>query len=168
MNRLLLAATLLICSTLPAQNPKAAKDPFQPLQFLLGTWVGEGSGDPGKGTGGFTIKSDLENHVLIRTNFAEYPATAERPAYRHDDLLITYSEGDALKAIYFDNEGHVIHYNVTASADGVVYVSEGPGPGFRLTYRAPDKDHLTLKFEIAPPGKPGEFRTYIEATAHRR
>jgi len=27
---------------------------------------------------------------------------------------------------------------------------------------------VTLKFEIAPPGKPNEFKTYIEASADRK
>jgi hypothetical protein len=36
-----------------------------------------------------------------------------------------------------------------------------------LTYRKTGPDSLALKFEIAPPGKPGAYAPYIEATAHR-
>jgi hypothetical protein len=82
--------------------------------------------------------------------------------------MIVYKEStDAkLHAIYFDMEDHVIHYTVEPSADGnsVQFVSES----FRLTYRKAGADSLALKFEIAPPGKPGAYATYIDATAHRK
>jgi hypothetical protein len=169
MKRSLPLTILLFAVTVAAiaQSPAKSEDPFGRLAFLVGDWVGDGSGDPGNGSGGFTIKPDLEEHVLVRTNYARYPATADRPAYRHDDLMITYPEGGDLKAVYFDNEGHVIHYKISTTANTAVFVSEGPGPGFRLTYKRTDKDHLALKFEISPPDKPGEFKTYIEATAKR-
>jgi hypothetical protein len=160
---------LLFLAALPA-FPQKLPDWYKPLfnsVDLVGNWVGEGGGDAGKGSGEFSFKLDLQGHVLVRTNHADYPATAERPPYRHDDLMITYAEGDALKAIYFDNEGHVIHYKVSTTADSAVFVSESPGPSFKLTYRQTDKDHLAIKFEIAPVDKPGEFKTYIEATAKR-
>jgi hypothetical protein len=35
--------------------------------------------------------------VIVRTNEASFTATADRAAWRHDDLLAIYSEGGALK-----------------------------------------------------------------------
>jgi hypothetical protein len=82
--------------------------------------------------------------------------------------MIVYKEtGESkLRAIYFDVEDHVIHYAVEPEADGnsVQFVSEN----FRLTYRKTGADSLALKFEIAPPGKPGAYATYIDATARRK
>jgi len=40
-------------------------------------------------------------------------------------------------------------------------------PRFRLTYRKTGPDMLGIRFEIAMPGKPDAFTTYIEATARR-
>ena len=70
-----------------------------------------------------------------------------------------------LRAIYFDNEGHVIQYAVNPAADGVVFVTEGASSAtrYRLTYASAGTGRLKLKFEIAPPGK--DFATYIEASA---
>ena len=161
-----LTAALLSAATLiQAQAP--APDPFAPLRFLVGAWQGEeGKGQPGQPSkGGFTLSKDLGGKVLVRRNFAEYPAQGGRAAFRHDDTMTIYAEGSALKALYVDNEGHVIHYGVTKEGDGAVFLSEGPGPRFRMTMAPKSADLLGIRFEIAPPGK--DFSTYIEATAKR-
>jgi hypothetical protein len=158
MRRLLLLAFL--CSA------ALAADDWGPAQFLVGKWMGEGSGEPGKGTGSFSFTPDLQGKVLVRKSFAEYPAANGRPASRHDDLMIVYrDDAGKLRATYFDSEGHVIQYAVNSSGDGVAFVSDGPGPRYRLTYANTGKDGLRLKFEIAPPGK--DFTQYIDAAAHR-
>jgi hypothetical protein len=41
-------------------------------------------------------------------------------------------------------------------------------PAYRLTYTADAADELAIKFEIAPPDKPGQFATYITARATRK
>ena len=79
----------------------------------MGEWIGVGSGKPGEGAGGFALHLDLQNTILVRTNYSEFPAIKEKPAYRHDDLMIVYQSGDgSMRGIYFDNEQHVIHYDV--------------------------------------------------------
>lgn len=146
----------------------AGAQDWSPVQFLVGEWIGEGSGAPGQGTGGFSFALDLQGKLLIRKSFAEYPPAAGKPAFRHDDLMVVYREEGGLRAIYFDNEGHVIRYAVHPAQDGaVVMESEGPRtePRYRMTYRKIDGDRLKIGFEIAPPGK--EFANYIEATARR-
>ncbi len=156
-----------------AQESKKA-DVLAPLEFLLGDWVGEGSGEPGRGSGGFTFKYDLDKKILVRTSFAEYPATKDRAGFSHRDLTLVYpdSAGGALRAIYFDNEGHVINYSVTAlpSQDGVQFVSDPTpsAPRYRLSYKKTGDLAVSIKFEIAPPGKPDAFSTYLEAGARRK
>jgi hypothetical protein len=167
----LLALSFLIPTILPAQQSK--DDAWAPVKFLLGDWIGEGGGQPGQGAGGFSFHPDLQGKILVRKNYADYPATKDRPAYRHDDLMIVYREsGDQdLRAVFFDNEGHVIHYSVPAGDGGnsVQFLSEvsAKRPRFRLTYVKTGDDRLSLKFEIAPPGQPDAFATYIEAKARR-
>jgi len=87
--------------------------------------------------------------------------------------MIIYRDSPAkeLRAIYFDNEGHVIHYTVTVLEGGMTmqFLSavSPSSPGYRLTYNLTSRNTLTLTFEIAPPGMPPTFSTYIEARAQR-
>lgn len=159
-----LIVAMLFCSL------GASGQDWGPLQFLIGHWSGEGNtADQGPGAGAFSFAPDLQGKILLRKNFAEYPAANGKPAYRHDDLMIVYHDGAThdLRAIYFDSEEHLIRYAVKPSGNSVEFLSEGPPdtPRFRLTYTGVGTDRLKLKFEIAPPGK--GFATYIEASAHR-
>jgi hypothetical protein len=146
---------------------------WTPLQFLVGRWVGEGDGGPGQGSGWCTFREDLQGKILVRTNHAEYPPVPDRPAVAHDDLMYIYPDpaDRRLRAIYFDVEGHVIHYRVEASeaGDAVQFLSDATpaSAGYRLTYRRTSRDTLHLMFEVAPPGKPNEFTAYIEADLRR-
>lgn len=149
-----------------------AEDDWGALHYLIGNWVGEGSGGPGVGSGSFSFEPDLKGTILVRKNRAEYPATKDRQAYTHDDLMIIFrdpsdnAEG-AMRAIYFDNEGHVIRYAVAMFGDRIVFTSEPSrtAPQYRFTYTRDGADKVAIKFEIAPPGK--GFSTYIEASAKR-
>ena len=163
-----IAAFLLLS---PAASPQTNPDvDWKPLAWLIGDWIGSGSGEPGQSSGNFSFQPDLQNKVLIRRSFAAYPATGEKPAYRHDDLMVVYPEGKGLQAVYFDSEGHMIRYAVEAAADGntVTFVSDAPAaaPHFRLTYHKTGDTTLSGKFEVAPPGKP--FTTYLEWTAQKK
>ncbi len=133
-----------------------APDPWKHLQFLTGEWVGEGSGSPGEGAGGCTFEFDLQKKVMVRKNYAVYPTS------RHDDLMVVYMESKTMKAIYFDNEDHVIHYTVEAGPDEVKFMSES----FRMTYRKAGGGKLSLDFDVAPPGKP--FANYIHAVLRKK
>jgi hypothetical protein len=120
----------------------------------------------------------LQGKILVRENYANYPATQDSPAYSHEDLMIVYRDitnpaGHQLRAIYFDSEGHIINYSVEArrseTGDSVQFLSDvsPSSPSFRLTYTQVSTDTLSLIFEIAPPGTPDAFSTYIEASVQR-
>ena len=143
-------------------------DVWAPLKLLVGDWKGEGAGEPGKGEGAFSFRFELGGKVLVRKSYTAFPAQAGRLANRHDDLLVVYAE-DGLRAIYWDSEGHVIRYRVTASGDTVTFLSDvsPSAPHFRLSYRATGKDTVFVRFEIAPPGKPEAFGTHLEGTSRR-
>jgi hypothetical protein len=167
-------SALFLIAFVPAlllAQPTAPPADWEPWRFLVGEWVGVGGGDPGQGTGGFTFSLDLQNRVLVRRNFADYPETAERKAFRHDDLMVIYQANEAARADYFDNEGHIIRYTVEIVKDNsAVFVSDStaPGPRFRLTYTKQGPDSMRIAFDIAPPGKPQVFAKYIEAVARRK
>jgi hypothetical protein len=168
---LLLLASLSVGESL-AQQPKETAN-WDSFRFLLGEWIGEGAGAPGEGTGAFSFDFDLQGKILIRKNRADYPATKDKAAYSHTDLMTIYREADgSLKAIYFDNEGNVIHYAVSFSKDQntLTFLSDPSpsSPRFRFIYSKATPDKLKLEFDIAPPGKPEAFSKYIEGAAHRK
>ena len=145
---------------------------WQAWQYLLGEWEGDHAGDPGQGTGTFSFTFDLDGNILVRKNHTVFPPTQEREGYYHDDLLIIYNEYNGEKrAIYFDNEQHVIHYAARVAQDGSTIILESdplPGmPQFRFTYLKTGSDSLNARFEMTPPGKPGAFFTYLEGPARR-
>ena len=45
----LLTACALLSAAAMAQTAATKPDPFQPVRFMVGDWVGEASGEPGKG-----------------------------------------------------------------------------------------------------------------------
>ena len=147
----------------------AEVDPFAALRFLLGEWRAVDT--PAGESGAFTFSLAVQDHVIIRTNEARYAATADRPASRHDDLLVIYSENASLKADYFDSEGHVIRYAVETRGQNQVTFVSAPGPReprYRLTYRVDAGDTLAGSFEIAPPDSPEAFTAYLSWKARRR
>jgi hypothetical protein len=164
-------ALLALASSCFGQESKRG-DRWGAWEFLLGEWVGEGSGDPGQGSGGFTLYLDIQSTILVRRNFANYPATKDRPAFSHEDLMVIYYENDRPQAMYFDNENHVIRYRVEFSKDSsaVTFLSEQvpSAPRFRFTYTKAPNEALRIAFDIAPPDKPDTFSRYVEAVARRK
>jgi hypothetical protein len=161
---------ILVCGELP--RAVAKDDLWEPFHFLIGDWVGEGK--EGQGSGHFSLTPDLGGKILVRRNHAELPAANGRPASVHEDLMVIYKsqDGKSSKAIYFDSEDHVINYTVTFSPDKetLTFISATvpSAPRFRLTYQKEAEDRVGIKFEIAPPGKAEEFKTYLEGKARKK
>jgi hypothetical protein len=151
--------TILAASLLPSQT----RNPWESLDFLLGTWNATASDSHGA----TTFKSDLDKHIVVRTNFAEY-TKGPQAGTRHDDLMIIYFDppGKPPRAIYFDSEGHTIRYSLTFPApNSVVFESEPsqPGPRYRLSHSVNGKK-FEGKFEIAPPGT-SDYKPYLTWTS---
>jgi hypothetical protein len=165
---------LLFVSIFYSSNAQQTTNPWSKWDYLLGEWIGDGKGEPGEGKGSFTLTSDLDKNVLVRINHTEYQPTKDRPALNHEDIMIVYSgnTGASAKAIYFDNEKHVINYIISYSDDGndIILTSEAieGTPRFRFTYKRIDANKIKTIFEIAPPGNPDAFNVYLEGTAHRK
>jgi len=171
-NQALIAFGAILFVTVPMNAQQQVPINWNAFKFLIGEWVGEGTGAPGEATGGFTFSYDLQNTVLVRKNYANYPATKDRPAFRHDDLMIVYQEAGKTRATYFDNEQHVINYTVELSKDtnAAIFLSDASPSArrFRLTYTKLGTDRVKITFDMAPPGKPDSFAAYLEGTARKK
>jgi hypothetical protein len=163
------ATALLVLSVVVAAEPAVAAGPADALAglaFLEGDWVAEPDGQGGSGT--FSFARELDGRVIVRRNHAVVPARGGRPGGVHDDLLVLWAESGAVKADYWDNEGHVIRYDVATSPGRAVLTSApGPGPRFRLVYAEREPGLVDVSFEIAPPGKPDAFAPYLSGRARK-
>jgi len=137
------------------------------LSFLLGQW--QALSKPGEPTGEFRFVSQLQSKIIVRTNHADYDATNERPAFRHEDLMIIYcDDAQKLLADYYDSEGHVIHYVGQVNGENKVVFTSLPmaaSPRFRLSYHLDDERRLIGTFETASPVEPNVFTPYLSWSA---
>jgi len=139
------------------------------FDWLMGEWVGEGTGQPGQGEGTFSFKQDLDKKIIIRKNHSIYPKAGNKPEIIHDDLMVIYSDlsGVPAKAIYFDNEGHTINYSLDCTDNSIVFTSNKipDMPVFRLSYTLLDNKIVNTKFEMSRDGD--TFITYVEGKSRK-
>ena len=161
-------------SCLFAQSPPSSEDdPFKSLSFLEGEWSAATAGAAGTSNvvGSYTFRRELGGHVIARHSSS---ASCKGPTdfdCQHGDLLYVFVEGAGhdLKAIYFDSEGHVVHYSVsTPTPSSAIFLSDPsvPGPQFRLVYELKDK-LMSGKFQMHMPGQ-SEWKSYLEWSGAQR
>ena len=153
----------------PAAAAPGLAAALQPFAFLLGNWTAA----PGASaeTGAFSFTAEVQGQAIVRKNHADYPASAAKPAARHDDLMVMAVEHGAVHAAYYDNEGHVIHYRVTAPRPREARFESEPAPNeprYRLRYTLGDDSVLTGAFDVAATATPNAFATYLTWTARRQ
>ena len=166
MKRMLGFVILLFAMPILAQTAAPGADAWKSIDFLEGTWAATGQGAGGAtASGKYTFATELGGHVMARHSTTD--ANCKGPATfdcAHGDLLYIFEDapGQPLKAIYFDNEGHVIHYDVSApDAMTAVFLSvPGPGPRFRLVYQLKG-GVMTGKFQMQMPGQE-DWKSYLE------
>jgi hypothetical protein len=155
-------AVLLLAGTVALAAEPAA---LQPFAFLVGEWRASGTGKPGEASGTAVFTRGLQDRVIVRTSYAEYPPKAGKPGSRHDDLMVIYADASGgVRADYYDSEGHVIRYVVVSPAAGqAVFTSEALGrePRYRLSYTLAPGGLLKGEFAIAPAGTRDAFTPYL-------
>jgi hypothetical protein len=166
MKKLLLTFALAACLS-PCFSQQG--DTWSKWYWLTGEWIGEGSGQPGQGGGKFSFSFDLDEKILTRKSHSEYPASEGKPKVIHDDLMIIYPDisGYPTKAIYFDNEGHIINYSIIYPDKSIVLTSIKTEnvPVFRLTYTLLENENVNTKFEMSQDGE--KFMVYIEGKSKK-
>jgi hypothetical protein len=148
-------------------------DPWIGIRFLLGSWESKTTGGiaQAKASAGYAFRLELHEHILARHSRSGACNAPDDFDCQHSDLLYLYPAptGGALQAIYFDNEGHVIHYEVSApTPNSVVLLSDPtqPGPQYRLSYELVG-GVMSGKFELKMPGQ-GDFISYLEWSGKHR
>ena len=131
-------------------------------KLLQGEWTAQDNASEGVAKFYF----DLDKNIIVRENHVEFAARNGKPSSVHDDLMIIYPSEKFTKAIYFDNEGHVINYSVSSNADTLTFISERMkgAPVFRLSYVKISALELLIRFDIAQPEKPEVFIPYLSGT----
>lgn len=139
------------------------------MTWLIGQWEGLGKGQPGQGGGTFSFAFDLDKKIMVRKSHSEFPAVRNKPKIIHEDLMIIYLDNNENfnRAIYFDNEGHIINYRLTCKEKSIEMTSEKvtDSPFFRLTYTLLNHDSVFTKFEMSADGE--KYKTYIEGKSKK-
>jgi len=172
--KLSIVVAILFAGCAQAQNEgQRPVRSFDELRFLEGNWEArtQGGGAGAAVSGTYSFRTELGGHILARHSSADGCKGPADFDCDHNDLLYVYQDapGLPLKAIYFDNEGHAIHYDVVAmSATEVVFLSEAsaPGPRFRLVYSVRD-DVMAGRFQMQLPGQT-EWKSYLEWSGRRK
>jgi hypothetical protein len=150
------------------QALSAPTDPWKALAFLEGTWDAhtQGGSAGAQGSGTYTFRPELKHHVLVRSSSGSADCSGPKSFdCEHSDVLYVYQEAQdqPLRAIYFDSEGHVIHYAVsTPDSTTAVFASEASpsGPQFQLVYQL-NGTLMSGKFQMRMPGQTA-WKSYLE------
>ena len=150
-----------------ASGGSAQTDAWKPLRFLMGTWDAKtlGGSAGAASSGSYSFQLELRDHILARHSSG---AGCKGPASfdcEHGDLLYVYRDAASqpYKAIYFDNEGHVIHYDVSIPSPGSVVFLSGD---YRLSYELKGSS-MYGKFQMRAPGQ-AEFASYLEWSGEKK
>lgn len=175
MKRLSVVVLLSIYSGLLCAQTAPPPDVWQPVRFLLGTWKGDVSGQPGNGASERDYRFVLNGRFLeVRNTSAYLPQPANPKGEIHEDWgMISYDRSRKVHVLrQFHIEGFVNQYVSAPPHDGVLrFISESieniqPGNRARETYTVLGPDEFIERFEIAEPGK--DFEVYSETRFHRK
>jgi hypothetical protein len=160
---LMLFATLTAsAATDPAAN--AANDRWGRVRFLLGTWAGTATGEPGKGTVERTYELVLGGEFIEEHNTSRYEAKAPgaKPEVHHHRGFLSYDKARKTFMLrHFHEEGFVNLYALNADKsmaaylifDSVNFENFSNEWKARESYEVISPDEFVETFELAEPGK---------------
>ncbi len=143
---------------------------WQNWKFLIGDWV-DSENNTNDNNLTFSFHIDLDDKILIRQSHLEYAATDDKPAKVHSDLMIIYLDNKNIpnKAIYFDNTGKNILYNIAFAENftKITFTSSNTGGAkYRFSYTMVDAENVTVKYESTSINS-NKYATYMQMTAKK-
>lgn len=165
---LMLFAALSASAAEPAANPVSA-DRWGRVRFLLGSWEGTASGEPGKGTVERTYELVLDGQFIEERNTSRYEAKAQgkAPEVHHHRGFISYDKARKTFMLrHFHEEGFVNLFALNSDKslpaylifDSVSFENFSNEWKARETYEVVSPDEFIETFELAEPGK--DFAVY--------
>ena len=144
-----------------------------PLQPFVGSWKGQGGGEPGNGNYERTYQFILNKRFIEIRNKSTYPPTDKFPNGEvHEDIgYFSYDSGRKVFVLrQFHAEGFVNQYKLDSIAPDkktLVFVCEAienipAGYRAKETYRLINENEIEEIFEIAEPGKGFEVYTRVK------
>jgi hypothetical protein len=174
-NQILSCLLMVICVSAmavptkkPAENTTqrgAATDRWKEFRFLIGNWSGDGVGPAGQGIGDLSVETDLNETILKMTNVQNFTGKDRKTTYRGTMIVSAGS-----KALFLDNEGHVLHYTITFGPKTITFLSqpEPNSPRFRFSYLDLGGNHMKCSFDIAPPPNLDKYTIHVSGTATKK
>jgi hypothetical protein len=141
---------------------------WQPMEFLIGSWIGDETGKAGIGKGNRSYQFIMNKKYIKMENISRFEPQEKNPeGETHKDMTIFSKDKirNLIVARQFNIEGYVNTFVLdTLNSDNrkLIFVTESTEnspPGFkaRLTYKIISKDEFTEIFELAPSGKDFEI-----------
>jgi THAP4-like, heme-binding beta-barrel domain len=170
-----LLISLVIVSFATTAQPSRPDSTWQALDYFIGSWSGEGSGQPGKGTYTRSYEWKFGRTFIECKNTSVYPPReGQSTGEIHEDIgFFSYDKGRKRVILrQFHKEGFVNQYVLDSFSGGteISFVTEGienipAGWRAKERYTIKSSNEFVEVFELAPPG--GAFSTYTTVTFHR-
>lgn len=146
---------IIFCTAIYAQE----NDKWQPLDYFIGTWIGQSTGKAGTGIGERTYEYIMKGTFLYYKNIMKFEPQEQNPeGETHEDWGIFSTDSDRNKFILrqFNIEDFVNRYVVDSiSATGKFMIlnseeSENAPPGLRarLIYEIKNDNEFYETFEL--------------------
>jgi hypothetical protein len=164
---LFLSVIVLLPAGAPAEEAPAGLDQ---LSFLVGTWRGTSTGEPGNGSVSRVCERILNDRFVECRSTVIYPPQEKNPKGETHVERAIYSfdkKAKKLRLRQFHGEGFVNSYVEAAPLTFETNEIENIPPGWRAreTYKPVSPDVLEETFELAMPGK--EFAVYSGSKLER-
>lgn len=163
------ALFMLLMSTLVFGQNNKRDSIWSPIKYFVGTWKGEGGGEPGIGKYERGYNLVLNNNFVEIKNKSTYPPTEKNPKGEvHED--IGYFIYDSAKKTFLLRQLHIEGFvndyaleSISADKKTLVFVTEAiinvpKGWKAKDTYRILSNTEFEETFELAKPEK--EFSVY--------
>ena len=177
MKTLVTLMLLAVLSASAATTPSPMNDRWGRVRFLLGTWEGTATGQPGEGTVQRTYELVLDGQFIEERNTSRYDAKtpgAKPEIHEHRGFMSYDKTRKTFMLRHFHEEGFVNLYALNTDKsmaeylifDSVTFENFSNEWKARESYEVISPDEFVEVFELAEPGK--DFVEYSRNHFRRR